>query len=69
MSDEEDEIPPRRELIKESIEDLVWNLLDYGRREDDELPRGAIEEAVREGEITIDEMIQIFADQLHKDLS
>lgn len=68
MSDK-GKIPPRRELIKEAIEDLVLNLLDYERREDDELPRGAIEAAVRAGEITIDEMIKIFADQLREDLS
>jgi hypothetical protein len=38
----------------------------YHRKEDEDLPRGAIEEAVEAGEITVDEMIEEFATELRK---
>jgi hypothetical protein len=38
---------PRRELIHDAISDLATDLLDYDRKEDEYLPRGAIEEGHR----------------------
>jgi hypothetical protein len=54
----------RKELILTTIDDAVSDLLYYGRKEDEELPRDAIDEAVRNGEITVDEMVAKFKQAL-----
>ncbi len=41
-------------------DDLVSGFLFYDRKEDEELPRGKIEEAVKSGEITVDEIVEQF---------
>jgi len=50
--------------IKESIllkvDDLVSDFLYYDRKEDEELPRGEIEKAINNGDITIDEIVSYF---------
>ncbi|MCK5615519.1 hypothetical protein KAR91_77360 [Candidatus Pacearchaeota archaeon] len=51
----------RKELILMTVEDLIGDLLNYGRKEDEDLPRGEIEEAIEKGEITIDEIAGQFA--------
>lgn len=51
----------RKELILMTVEDLIGELLYYGRKEDEDLPRGAIEEALKNGEITVDEIAEQFA--------
>ena len=56
----------RAQNIKDIISDGISDLMYYRRKEDDELPRGAIEEAVKAGEITVDEMIETFATELRK---
>lgn len=50
------------------ITDLVSNFLYYDRKEDMDLPKGAIDKAVENGEITIDEMVQAFREELEKGL-
>ena len=50
----------RREHILASAEDLMSNFLYYDRKEDEDLPRGAIEEAIEVGEVTADELLAIF---------
>jgi hypothetical protein len=59
----------RREVIFGTIEDLVTDFLYYDRKEDEELPVGAIEEAVAAGEITAEEMTAKFAAVLGGSLS
>ena len=54
----------RREHIRARVSDLVSELMYYGRKEDEELPRGAIEAAVAAGEITTDEIVGLFAEEL-----
>jgi hypothetical protein len=54
----------RKQLILEAISDCVADLVWYDRKEDDDLPRGAIEEAVLSGEITIKEMVRTFEEEL-----
>lgn len=54
----------RREIIKNTVSDLVLNFLSYDRKEDEDLPRGAIEDAVAKGEITKEEIVQLFSDEL-----
>lgn len=58
----------RRKIILDTVEDLVGSLLWYDRKEDEDLPRGAIEEALEASELTIDDMIEVFANKLRHDL-
>ena len=58
-----------KELIFNTIEDLVTDFLYYDRREDEELSVGYIELAIEENEITIDEIIKCFSDNLKKQLN
>ena len=57
-----------KELTLGTIRDLVSNLLYYDRKEDEELPRGAIEGAVERGDLTVDEMVAAFRLSLEKGL-
>ncbi len=51
----------RKETILASVDDALSDFLYYDRKEDEDLPRGQIEEAVKAGEITVDEIIEQFA--------
>lgn len=55
--------------ILNTIEDLVSQFLYYGRKEDEDLPVGAIDEAVRAGTITVDEIAGAFRTALERGLS
>jgi hypothetical protein len=50
----------RKQLILNTVEDVVASLMFYDRKEDEELPVGAIEEAIAAGEITVTEMVDCF---------
>jgi len=54
----------KRTLILALIADGVADLLYYDRKEDDVLPRGAIEDAIAAGEITIEDMVAAFEQEL-----
>lgn len=54
----------RREKVFNTISDGVSNFLYYDRKEDEELPRGAIEDMITKGEITLNEMVDKFANEL-----
>jgi hypothetical protein len=54
----------RRDRILGTVSDLIADFLYYGRNEDGELPRGAIEEAIKSGEITVDEIVDTFRKEL-----
>ena len=58
----------RRQHIIDRLTDGIANLMYYDRKEDEDLPMGAIEEAVREREITFEEMITIWSDELREAL-
>ncbi len=58
----------RREVILATVDDLVSEFLYYGRKEDQTLPRGAIEEAVAAGEISVDEIAAAFSAGLRETL-
>lgn len=58
----------RKEIIIASVKDLVTNLVYYDRKEDEDLPVGAIELAIDEGEITIDEIVEIFRSELNSEI-
>ena len=54
----------RAAAIRDTVQDLVDELLSDGRKEDEELPRGAIEEAIAFGEISIGDIVGVFTDEL-----
>lgn len=58
----------RKEYIEANVTDLVSSFLYYDRKEDDDLPRGEIELAIETGEITADEIIELFKAELTKGL-
>jgi hypothetical protein len=55
-----------RILIFGTVEDMVTDLLYYNRKEDEQLPRGVIEEAVASGLITVDEVVACFRHYFEK---
>ena len=54
----------KRDCILNTIDDLVSKFLYYDRKEDEDLPRGAIENAIEEKEISVDEMAAFFKAKL-----
>jgi len=58
-----------RDIILKTLDDLVGDFLYYGRKEDEDLPRGAIEEAIENKEISIDEIAAFFKFELIKKLN
>lgn len=50
----------RREIVLDTVEDLVRDFLYYDRKEDEDLPRDEIEAAIEAGEITADEIVEAF---------
>lgn len=58
----------RKGRILDQIDDRVSDLLYYDRKEDEDLPVGAIEAAIAAGEITVEDMVSKFADCLEKGL-
>ncbi len=58
----------RAKLILSHIDAKVSDLLYYDRKECEDLPMGAIDEAVKTGEITKQQIVDEFARLLHKGL-
>jgi hypothetical protein len=58
-----------KEHILGLISDTISDLLYYDRKEDDDLPRGAIEAAIKRGDITVDEIVAKFKEELEQNLS
>ena len=54
--------------IENTIEDLVSVFLYYDRKEDEDLLRGAIEKAIKDGLITKEQIIKKFSESLNKGL-
>ena len=50
----------RKEKILATVSDLAGAFMYYDRKEDRDLPRGAIEAAIKDGEITTDEILSCF---------
>lgn len=55
-----------RQNILDTVDDLVANFLYYDRKEDQDLPRGAIDRAIRDGVITADDIVQHFSEVLKR---
>lgn len=58
----------RRELILLTVQDLVTDFVSYDRKEDEELPRDQLEDAVRTGEVTVEEIVNEFRSSLIRGL-
>ena len=56
------------EEINNTIKDLVSDFLYYDRKEDEDLPRGAIQRAIKEGLITKEQIVKRFSESLNKGL-
>lgn len=57
-----------KQIIIDTITDLVGSFLYYDRKEDQSLPRGKIEKAIEDGIISKEEIVQIFQEELFKSL-
>ncbi len=53
-----------KQQILNTISDLVSDFMCYDRKEDEDLPRGAVEQAVKDGIITVDEIVNEFRKEL-----
>jgi len=49
-----------------TIADMVADFLDSDRKEDEDLPRGAIEAAIASGEVTLEYIIERFTIELRE---
>ncbi len=58
----------KKQLIENTITDLVSCLLYYDRREDEDLQLHDIEDAISEGIITIEEIVGLFSSQLEESI-
>lgn len=56
-----------RALILANVADLVSELLYYDRKEDEDLTREALDEAIEEGWITLDDVAFHFAKHLREE--
>lgn len=57
-----------KELILNTVDDLVADFLYYGRKEDEELPVGEIEKNIETGNITVEEIVAKFESCLREAL-
>jgi hypothetical protein len=58
----------RRERIESHLDDMITDLFYYDRKEDENLPVGSIEEAVKAGEITEAEIVERVAARVREAL-
>jgi len=58
-----------KQLLEGYITDLISDFLYYDRKEDDDLPCGAIEKAIKDGEITIDDICNMFRKEIEEGLA
>ena len=57
-----------KQTIINNIDDIIAKFLYYDRKEDEDLPVGAIEEAIKSGDITYGEIVDRFKQQLFEGL-
>jgi len=58
-----------KKTILDSIDDVVGDFMYYDRKEDEDLPLGAIEEALKAGDITYNEIVDRFKQKIYEVLS
>ncbi len=57
-----------KQVVLDTVENLISDFLYYDRKEDDELPIGVIEKLIAEGVITEIEIVAHFTTHLMKEL-
>jgi hypothetical protein len=55
-----------KEMVTNAIKDLVSNFIYYDRKEDEDLPLGAIEAMLGKNMFTIQDMVDLFHEELTK---
>jgi hypothetical protein len=55
--------------VENTIADMVSNFLYYHRQEDEDLPLNSIQEAIKDGILSEEQIVKIFETQLKKGLS
>jgi hypothetical protein len=58
----------KRDYVEDVVKDLVAGFLYYDRKEDNELPRGEIENMIKEKLITVDQIVNVFREELEKSI-
>ena len=58
--------PNRKDYIMANVDQFVIDFLYYDRSEDEDLPLDAIEEAIKAGETSVDEIAERFRSELEK---
>lgn len=61
-------IQEKREAIISAIDDLISDFLYYDRKEDSIIGVGDIEDAIRDGVISVKEIIEEFSERLEHNL-
>lgn len=56
----------RRDVILATAKDAARSFAYYGRKDDEDLPPGAIEEALDREEVTLDEIVDAFRHDLEE---
>lgn len=58
-----------KKIILDSFQDAAKDVMHYGRKEDEELPLGAIEDAVHRGVVTTGELVEHFGQAVREFMS
>jgi hypothetical protein len=53
-----------KNLIINTVSDLVSDFFYYDRKEDEDLGRGEIEQAIKDGVLTVDDIVEKFKESL-----
>lgn len=53
-----------KQVILDTVDDLVGQFLYYDREEDEDLPLGVIEQNIKDGVITQEEVVEKFKERL-----
>ena len=53
-----------KKIVLNAVKDLVGELLYYGRKEDKELPVGVIDGMIKKGQLTTEEIVNQFREEL-----
>ena len=59
----------KRQVIIDATSDMMACFFYYDRKEDEELPIGALEEAILDGVITVDELVEKVRKGLEKSVA
>ena len=58
----------KKKIIKTRVDNVMSAFFYYDRKEDDELPAGKLQEMVKSGDITVDEIVRMFETKIRNNL-